>query len=494
MLASTHSHAQFVRELRSLLQAPYPLLHVQTFEEERAVSLLERLADEQDRPLHQWSPVEGFSETGDGSTDAALSRIGRTDSPAIIVFRGGHHLFDQRIDRRRLFELAARGNDDLSLVFLSPRTIDAPELDKDLTTLSMPLPTREILARECDRVFPEDDYEHIDRDRMIAGALGLTSREAYRAFERVRRQYDAALEQNAPFDPEHEILSEKQRMIGDSEVLEYHAFEYGLDDIGGLDLLKEWLEERRRAFSEEARAYGLPLPKGLMLIGVQGCGKSLTAKAVAQHWNLPLLRLDLGVVFDGRRSPDEALRTAIETSEAIAPSVLWIDEIEKGFAGESGGRSDRVLGSLLTWQQEKDEPVFLVATANEVDALPPELMRKGRFDEIFFIDLPGLHEREEILRIHLNRRGRSFPDDTVQELAIQTEYFSGAELEQVVVSGMYTAFGDDRQLSEEDLLYASQETVPLYRTHEERIKSLREWAHGRARSASQERELLDFFE
>jgi SpoVK/Ycf46/Vps4 family AAA+-type ATPase len=236
------------------------------------------------------------------------------------------------------------------------------------------------------------------------------------------------------------------------------------------------------------------MPKGLLLIGVQGCGKSLTAKAVARHWNLPLMRLDLGNVFDGQRSPEQALRSAIETSEAIAPCVLWVDEIEKGFAGEADGRAQRVLGSLLTWQQEKSEPVFLVATANDVQSLPPELLRKGRFDEIFFIDLPERHERQSILNIHLNQRGRTVPERVAEDLAAKMEYFSGAEIEQVVVSAMYTAFADGRDVSEQDLEYAVQQTVPLYRTYEEQIKSLREWAHGRARSASHERELLDYFD
>ena len=495
MLASTSSQAQFFRELRSLLRAPYPLIHLKTFEEDRAVSLLEQLAEADDRPVRQWSPVQGFGDGSAADPDQALSYVESVDAPAVFAFLGGHELFDRASTRRRLRELAdATTEGGKSLVVISPLAVDAPELAKDMATLSMPLPSREVLARTCRDVFPGDDYPDIDQDRLVTGALGLTAREAYRAFHRVRQQYHEALERNALFDAEEAILSEKKRMIGESDVLEYYTLDFGLDDVGGLDVLKDWLDERRHAFGDRARTYGLPMPKGLLLIGVQGCGKSLTAKAVARHWGLPLLRLDLGSIFDGRRSPEEALRSAIDTCEAIAPCVLWTDEIEKGFAGDREGRSERVLGSLLTWQQEKDEPVFLVATANEVDALPPELLRKGRFDEIFFIDLPGRHEREEILRIHLTRRGRAFPDEVVEELATKTEYFSGAELEQVVVSAMYTAFADDREVSDEDLMYACRETVPLYRTYEEEIKSLREWAQGRARSASHERELLDFFE
>ncbi len=494
MLSSTNSQAQFFRELRSLLRAPYPLVVIRTHEENRAAALIERLARGDDRPVQQWSPIEGFGDRS-RNISAALDAVASDDQNTIYVFRGGHRLFEDGDRRRRLREIAATTEvDGPSLVLVSSIPIEAPELDKELSTLSMPLPSREVLGREYREIFPPDEMPELDGERLVAGALGLTAREARRAFHRVRQQYREARERNAIFDAEQAILAEKKRMIGEDDLLEYHALDRSLDDIGGLDLLKEWLDKRQDAFSEEARNFGLPLPKGLLLIGVQGCGKSLTAKAIGRHWGLPLLRLDLGVVFDGRRSPEEALQNAIQTSEAIAPCVLWLDEIEKGFAGDRAGRSARVLGSLLTWQQEKSEPVFLVATANQVQQLPPELLRKGRFDEIFFIDLPERHEREDILRIHLNRRGRMFPDDTLDELAVKAEYFSGAELEQVVVSGMYTAFADDRDLTPEDLLYAIQEIVPLYRTYEEDIKALREWAHGRARPASQERELLDFFD
>ena len=495
MLASTSSQAHFFRELRSLLRAPYPLIQLKTYEEDRAVSLLERLANVDERAVRDWSPIVGFGGGKAASPSDAIDHVEAVETSDVIAFRGGHHLFDEPIVRRELRELADHASQaGKSLVFITPLRVEAPELDKELAVISMPLPSREVLARECKDVFPDADYPDIDNQRLVTGALGLTAREANRAFHRVRQQRDEARERNALFDAEQAILSEKKRMIGESEILEYHTLDYGLDDVGGLDILKGWLNERKEAFGEKAREFGLPMPKGLLLIGVQGCGKSLTAKAVARHWGLPLLRLDLGAVFDGRRSPEEALRNGIETSEAIAPCVLWLDEIEKGFAGDAEGRSQRVLGSLLTWQQEKDEPVFMVSTANDVEQLPPELLRKGRFDEIFFIDLPGIHEREEILRIHMTRRGRAFSDDLVEDLAVKTEYFSGAELEQVVVSAMYTAFGDDREVTEEDLMYAVRETVPLYRTYEEQIKALREWAHDRARSASHERELIDFFD
>jgi SpoVK/Ycf46/Vps4 family AAA+-type ATPase len=326
------------------------------------------------------------------------------------------------------------------------------------------------------------------------GAWGRPLRAAAPAFDRVRAQYDEALARNAAFDLEQSILREKQRMVSQLDALEFYPLEEGMNEVGGLDELKRWLRERDKAFSDEARAYGLPVPRGLLLVGIQGCGKSLTAKVVGRHWGLPLLRLDLGHVFDGRSAPEETLREALRTCEAIAPCVLWLDEIEKGFAESStDGTTTRVLGSMLTWLQEKTAPVFLVATANKVEALPPELLRKGRFDEIFFVDLPDAAERADILRIHLARRRRQMPDAVLDDLVKRTEYFSGSELEQVVVSGMYTSFAASRELTADDLVWAVKETVPLYRTYEDQIKALREWATTRARPASLKRKVLDFF-
>jgi ATP-dependent 26S proteasome regulatory subunit len=495
-MPTTSTHAQFLRELRSLLRAPYALIHLQTFEEERALSIVRSLAQADSRPLLTWSPVTGFDgKPSEGDISEAFDTIERATDPAIFVLKDAHPFLAGATIRRRLREMEGPcAAAHKTVVLLGPEKLELRELQKDLAQIELPLPGREVIRRECDIVFPAGQFKYVDRDPLVSGAMGLTSREAFRAFHRVRQQYEEALERNQPFDIEQSILREKQRLIGASEILEFFPLDQGLADVGGLDSLKRWLSERKRAFSEDAKTYGLPSPKGLLLIGVQGCGKSLTAKAVARHWGLPLLRLDLGVIFDGKRSPEDALRQAISTSEAIAPCVLWMDEIEKGFGADGDGRSTRVLGSLLTWQQEKTAPVFLVATANDVTALPPEMLRKGRFDEIFFVDLPDLHERKEILDIHLTRRGRNFEDSVVDELAARTEHYSGAELEQVVISAMYTAFASDREMQLEDLEFAVKETIPLYRTYEEDIKALREWAHGRARTASQERKVLDFFE
>ena len=489
------THAQFLRDLRSLLRAPYAFIHLDTHEEDRALELLREIGASDSREILQWSAVTGFEgNASSGDVLDALRIIEGSQRNAIFVLKDAAGLINGNpLALRRLREIegpcAAFGK---TVVLLGPVAIDSAELQKDVTHIALPLPDRAAILRECDQVFDAAKYPSVDREALVSGAMGLTAREAHRAFHRVRLLFDEAQRRNQPFDLARAILAEKQRLVGTSDVLEFHPLDQGMDDVGGLGELKRWLEERKRAFGDEARRFGLPAPKGVLLVGVQGCGKSLTAKVVGRHWGLPLLRLDLGAVFEGRRSPEEALRSALRTCDAIAPCVLWLDEIEKGFE-DSDGRSSRVLGSLLTWQQEKTSAAFLVATANDVTRLPPELLRKGRFDEIFFVDLPEIHERREIFRIHLVRHGRMFDDTEIERLAEKTEYFSGAEIEQVVIAAMYTAFADEREVEVADLDYAIQETIPLYRTYEEQIKGLREWADGRARRASHRRKVLDFF-
>jgi SpoVK/Ycf46/Vps4 family AAA+-type ATPase len=294
------------------------------------------------------------------------------------------------------------------------------------------------------------------------------------------------------FDFENAVVAEKRRLIEADRILVYCDLDRNLSDIGGLGSLKTWLQERQRAFSEAAAEFGLPAPRGLLLTGVQGCGKSLFAKAVAGYWGIPLLQLDISRLFDGAIPPEAALSRAIKTAEALSPAVLWIDEIDKAF-GEESGPVSRMMGSLLGWLQDKTDPVFFVATANRVEQLPPELLRKGRFDEIFFVDLPSEEERRQILAIHILRRGRRPDQFELASLAQRANYFSGAELEQVVVAALFKAFSHERELQQVDLDVAIQETVPLYRTYEKEIKALREWAEGRARPAARDRRLIDLF-
>src|SRR5690625_1724237 len=293
------------------------------------------------------------------------------------------------------------------------------------------------------------------------------------------------------------VLSEKQQIIKKNEILEYIPKSLDMKDVGGLDNIKNWLVKRDRSWLGSAEAYGLPAPKGLLITGIPGCGKSLIAKAVSSLWNLPLLKLDMGKIFSGVvGSSEENMRKAIETAEAIAPSILWIDEIEKGLAGSSStgdsGTASRIFATFLNWMQDKSAPVFLVATANDIQRLPPEFLRKGRFNEIFFVDLPTDTERKAIFRIHIEKRLKSekargnFPqtDETYQHLAGLTEGFIGAEIEQIVIIGLFEAYAENRGLEVKDLEKAMDEIIPLSITQAEDIKSLREWASVRAVTAT----------
>ena len=260
-------------------------------------------------------------------------------------------------------------------------------------------------------------------------------------------------------------------------------------DVGGLDVLKEWLDNRGNAFSSSARDFGLPYPKGVLIIGIPGTGKSLISKAIGSAWSMPVLRLDVGSLFGSFIGQSEAnMRKALKTAEALAPCVLWIDELEKSLGGSSGGTDSgttaRVFGSFLNWMQEKSDPVFVVATANDVSQLPPEMLRKGRFDELFFVDLPSREDRNEIFKIHLSLRGRDPSDYEVEELGLASDQFSGAEIESVVVDGLYRAFSVNRELHKNDMLRSIMDTVPLAKTMGSKIESLRKWAKTRARFAT----------
>ncbi|MFM7099726.1 MAG: AAA family ATPase, partial [Verrucomicrobiota bacterium] len=287
------------------------------------------------------------------------------------------------------------------------------------------------------------------------------------------------------------VFAEKRQRIRQSGLLEYCDHGENFGGVGGLDALKGWLSKRALAFTPEARDFGLPAPRGVLLLGVQGCGKSLCAKAVSGLWQLPLLRFDIGRLFSGLvGSSEENMRRAIAVAESVAPAVLWVDEIDKAFAGSQGsgfsdgGTTARVLGTFLTWLAEKSSPVFVVATANDIQHLPAELLRKGRLDEIFFVDLPALAERADILRVHLDRRGRSPAAFDLGALAAAAEEFSGAELEEAIHSALYDAFAGGQELTQDLLMEAIRSTVPLSRTLDHQIRRLREWAMGRARRAS----------
>ncbi len=368
------------------------------------------------------------------------------------------------------------------------------ELQKDVTVVSFDLPSKEELGALLDRTLAEVNeatgrglqVPPEVRERILTAAAGLTLNEAENVYAKTLVVSGRLSDADLPI-----ILSEKEQTIRKSGMLEYYHANESLQQIGGMDVLKDWLVKRSVAFDPRAQEYGLPAPKGVLLIGVQGCGKSLTAKAIAGLWGLPLLRLDVGRLFNSLvGSSEENVRTAIGVAESVAPVVLWVDEIEKSMAGSQssgfsdGGTSARVLSSFLTWLQEKTAPVFVVATANSIDQLPPELLRRGRLDETFFVDLPDGRERQEVFQIHLEKRGRSPESFDLPRLAAATEGFSGAEIEQCLIAGLFDAYSAGAPLTTEVLERAARDTVPLSRTMKEPIDRLREWAEGRARRAS----------
>lgn len=476
-----------------LVQARYPLVWLVSPEEERVERGIERLAREAGMALYRWRRTSGLvlgTEAVVPGPDAAaaLEHLVGVSSPALFLFEDlGDALADASVVRRLRDlerELGARRQ---ALLVLSHQLRVPPELEKDVAVLDVPLPTRKdvtrLLVLLLDARGLEVDAELLEQ--FVTASLGLTEKEIKRAFARV-------LVDGAGFTaPDLDLLlDEKARLLRKSRYLEFVRPEVGLDGVGGLDNLKAWLADRRSGFSDRARSFGLPEPRGLFLLGVQGCGKSLAAKAVASHWRIPLLRLDVAALFESRA--EEGLRDTIRVAESLAPVVLWIDEVEKAFLQDQGG--GRVFGSFLTWMQEKAHPVFVVATANEVRMLPPELLRKGRFDEIFFVDLPNPHERLAILDIHLRRRLRDPEEFDLLAVAEETEKYSGAELEELVVSAMYLAFARERELVQEDLLRVAKDTIPLAVTMDDRLKELREWARPRARPASVDSRRLAFFE
>jgi len=506
---------QAIQELEVFVRARYPLLYIVSWEEQRVLEALEEVAQRRHKKVITWSVTEemtGQAATGEPEESsralAALDTILRSHEPALFVLRDFHPFLAPNAPRRatvlrRLRDVVQHLQQSHKAVFILSPILELPrELEKEITVIDFPLPDLEELAELMDQAletmrrsvqsFPEPqrsealrriDFSPQEREQILKATLGLTSTEAELVFAKclvTKRTLDIGV-----------IVSEKEQIIRKSGILEYYHATEQFEDIGGLDLVKAWLGKRTRAFSEEARAFGLPAPKGLLLIGVQGCGKSLCCKSLAGLWRLPLLRLDMGQVFGGIIGESEAnMRRAIRLAESISPAILWLDELEKGFAGtqssslSDAGTTARVFGSFITWLQDKQAPVFVIATANDVSQLPPELLRKGRFDDLFFVDLPAAAEREEIFRIHLRKRRRDPELFDLKALAEQAAGFSGAEIEQAIIAAMFDAFDAGREVTTEDIQRNLTQTYPLSQTMGAQIQALRRWARTRARPAS----------
>lgn len=514
--------------IEELIRAAYPLIYVVSPEESRVETTLKALSIARHRDLVKWSVTTGFEDEGNKLPSdvrdpiRALDNIERYEGNAIFVMRDFHPYLTDPVIVRKLRDLCGifrtERNFKKHVVLLSPIFKAPRELEKDMAMVEYELPGRDQIDSLIMNVYTSLDpatktmveagikdesngktFEEF-KEKIIDAALGLTAMEVHYVLSR-------SLVRRHTFDIDT-ILEEKKHIIRKSGILEFFEAKESWGHVGGLKDLKLWLEQRQFAFGAEARRFGVPMPKGILLIGVPGCGKSLTAKAVGALWKMPLLRLDVGKVFSSLvGSSEENIRRAIGTAEAVAPSILWLDELEKGFSGTKssgetdGGTTARVFASFITWLQEKESQVFVIATANDVSMLPPELLRKGRFDEIFFVDLPSAEERAEIFRImveKLNKRSdhaeRILSKEDIQAMTDATQEFSGSEIEQVIISALYKAFekkkrGDEAaDINRELILEAAKEIIPLSYTMKERIDEMRQWAKSRARMASHKKD------
>lgn len=496
-------------DLRTRLAAAFPLLSMVTPEESRAILMLARIATETGRTLFTWSITKGiermaddgsFVNAAEGGSPGALAAALSGAAPfmtgvkkAIVAILDFEPYFRDPVVVRALRDaIPLAKSKGITGVFLGPKLELPIDLHREVASVDLHLPDAEELAALVEVTHAANAKRKglelpkgAELARLVDSARGLTVEEAENAFA-------LSIVRSGQFS--HEIVAaEKARAVKTSGALEILAAPAGgLENVGGLSAVKDWIRTRGKAFSPEAKAYGLPNPKGLLAVGVQGCGKSLAARAAAATLGLPLVRLNVGALFGSLVGQSEAnVRQALKTIDAIAPCVVMVDELEKAFAGTGAGKShdggtgSRVLGEFLTWTQERESPVFVMATANDVSALPPELLRRGRWDTMMFVDLPTAEERAEILRIHLAKRKRSSKGMDLEVLAEASEGFSGAELEQCITDALFEAFADGaREPKQADLLAAIKGTVPLSRTMAQQVGALREWAATRCVPAS----------
>ena len=478
------------------IRAGYPGLFLVSPEEQRVEAELKGIAREVGFKLYAWSTTTGLIDTEKGAARQAndpmeaLLAIMELPEKAIIVLRD-FHLFlngdpNPVLLRQLKDTLQHAKSRNKPLIILGCRLCLPPELEREVTVVEFSLPGKEELGQVLDGVLECAALGSLgekDREAALDAASGLTTIEAENGFALSVAETKGIVATI--------IAREKAQAVKKNGLLEIIETKESLESIGGLDVLKDWLLKRRDAFGKKARAYGLPVPKGLLIIGIPGTGKSLTAKATASVFGVPLLRLDAGRIFAGLVGQSEYnLRSVIQTAEAIAPCVLWLDEIEKGMSGSKssgatdGGTSARVLGTFLAWMQEKSAPVFVVATANDVSQLPPEMLRAGRWDQLFFVDLPNETEREAIWSIQIGKHSRDPKDFDTRQLAKATDGLTGSEIETVFVESMYQAFDDDKEPTDLTAARVLTEFVPLSKTMAEQITGLRNWAKGRARFAT----------
>lgn len=488
----------FIEDFNLLLKARYSLIYISTSEEDRLEYTIRNCIKlGKSRAIYTWDFIDGFlnnpnkKEIGKRNPLQALEFIEKltVDNPALFLLKDFNKFFNDITIARKLRNLSRLLKTQPKTIIIIAPEIAIPEEIRDLiTVLEFNLPDINEIRQELTRLLNllDQNLEKTDFDSLVRSCQGLS-------IERIRRVLSKIIANNQIIDNSSIsiILEEKQQIINQTQILEFCPTSQTLDEIGGLDNLKIWLNQRSNSFSEKAANYGLPIPRGLLLVGVQGTGKSLTAKAIAHDWQLPLLRLDFGRLFAGIVGESESrVREMIRVSEALAPCVVWIDEIDKSFnqndtKGDSG-TTNRVLATFLTWLSEKTSQCFVVATANNFEVLPLELIRKGRFDEIFFVGLPIEMERKKIFSVLLSKiRPDTIQNYDIEKLSKKSVNFSGAEIFQAIIEGMYIAFNENREFTTDDILKGITEIIPLAQLENKKIQALQQWAlSGRIRTAS----------
>ena len=488
----------FNDELTLLLKARYPIIYINTIEEDRVEYIIRKsIKTNLNRSIYSWDFVDGYTNNPNNEGFAkrnplqALELVERltSETPALFLLKDFNRFLTDVSISRKLKNISRILKLQPKTVIIIGSELDIPrELQDLITVLNFYLPAENEIEQELTRLITslniKIDSQLLENLTQVCQGLSL---------ERIRRVLSKIIATYKTID-ENSIsilLSEKKQIISQTEILEYWSSDENIQKIGGVDNLKDWLRKRKTSFGIQASNYGLPTPRGLLLIGIQGTGKSLTAKAVATEWQLPLLKLDVGKLFGGIVGESESrLRQTINLAETLSPCILWIDEIDKAFtindSNSDSGTSNRVLATFISWLSEKTKPVFVVATANNVDLLPLEIIRKGRFDEIFFLDLPKKHEREEIFKIHMQEfRPKTWTLFDYSKLSNLSESFSGAEIRQSIIEGMYHAFYEEREFTTEDICQALEELIPLAQLENNQTLKLQKWAvSGRIRSAS----------
>ena len=491
---------KFSNELALLLKARYPILYINTFEEDRVEYIIRKhIKTSLNRSIYSWDFVDGYVNNPNNKGFAkrnplqALELIEKlaAETPALFLLRDFNRFLTDFSVSRKIRNISRILTIEPKTIIIIGSDLAIPkELQDLITVLEFQLPFENEISQELNLCINAFNIK-IDSqlfENLVQACQGLSLERIRRVLSKIITTYNTIDNNSISI-----VLSEKKQIISQTEILEYSSVIETIGSLGGLNNLKNWLKKRKKAFSIEASNYGLPMPRGLLLIGIQGTGKSLTAKAIANDWQLPLLKLDVGKLFGGIVGESESrLRQMIDVAETISPCILWIDEMDKAFANTSSkgdsGTSNRVLATFISWLSEKTKPVFVISTANNIDLLPLEIIRKGRFDEIFFLDLPKKDEREEIFKIHLKEfRPSNWTSFDYQILSELSDSFSGAEIRQSIVEGMYHAFDENREFTTEDICLALKEFIPLADLDNSQMFILKSCANsGQIRLASSE--------